>query len=276
MDLSARNATAHLPAGRVIVDHVTARFGAGQLAALVGPNGAGKSTLCSLLAGDRMPSAGDVSIAGVRTDRWRRRDLARRRSVLPQASHPAGWFRAGDIVLMGRTPWVDQAGRHGDDDRRAAEQAMADVGAAHLAERSYPTLSGGEQARVQLARVLAQGTPILLLDEPTANLDLRYQHLAVGIARRRADAGAVVIVVLHDLALAAAYADRVLVMSDGRLVADGPPADVLTGDRLSDIYGHPVVDARHPTQGWHLPLAARADASTSLFQPTCPLSKGHP
>jgi iron complex transport system ATP-binding protein len=186
-----------------------------------------------------------------------RRTLAQRRSVLPQRPGASPLLHVVDVVLMGRTPWVRHAGIYVDVDHDVARQTMEELEITHLSERLYPDLSGGEAARVHLARVLAQDTPILLLDEPTAALDLTHQHRLLAIARRRAAAGASVAIVLHDLTLAAAYATRTVVLAAGRIDAEGPTAEVLDGDRLTRVYGHPVAAVRHPTQDWTFPVAER-------------------
>jgi iron complex transport system ATP-binding protein len=181
--------------------------------------------------------------------------MARRRAVLPQ-SHTVGFpFSAAEVVAMGRAPWqrTPQAGR--DDEVIAA--AMAATDCTHLAGRSFPSLSGGERARVALARVLAQDTATLLLDEPTAALDLGHQEAVLALAADRAATGAAVVVVLHDLASAAAYADRVAVLDDGRVAATGPPREVLTGELLSRVYRYPVEVLDHPGTGAQLVLPAR-------------------
>jgi iron complex transport system ATP-binding protein len=243
-----------------LVDDVDLELRGGELTMVVGPNGAGKSTLCALLAGDARATSGTVELDGRPVRSWSRRELARRRAVLPQHPATSGWFRAVDLVVMGRHAW----GR-GPDDIGMARAALEEAGVGHLAERPFPTLSGGEQARVHLARVLVQDTPVLLLDEPTASLDLRHQHLVAQVARRRADAGVAVVAVVHDLALAGAYADRVVAMQAGRVVADGSPGDVLRGPALSVLYGHPVVVTPHPTQGWPLVTPERGvDAPITL------------
>lgn len=252
MGLSARGLTFRVGSATLVED-VDLDVTAGELVMVVGPNGAGKSTLCALLAGDATPTAGEVAVAGRPISAWSRRELARARAVLPQRAATSGWFRAIDLVLMGRHAW----GRGLDDGDRALA-ALDEVGIAHLAARTFPTLSGGEQARVHLARVLVQDTPVLLLDEPTASLDLHHQHVVAGVARRRADAGAAVLAVVHDLALAGAYADRVVAMRAGRVHADGAPAEVLRADALTALYGHPVVVAPHPTEGWPLAVAERS------------------
>lgn len=228
---------------------------AGEVVALVGPNGAGKSTLLAALAGELTPSEGSVELDGRGLDHWTALDMARRRAVLPQ-SHTVGFpFTAREVVAMGRAPWVRTARGERDDEVIAAAMASADVG--HLAARSFPTLSGGERARVALARVLAQDTATLLLDEPTAALDLGHQEAVLRLAAERATAGAAVVVVLHDLGIAAAYADRVAVLESGRVAADGPPREVLTTELLSRVYQHPVEVLDHPVTGAQLVLPVR-------------------
>lgn len=221
-----------------ILDDVTMDVGYGRLLALVGPNGAGKSSLLSLLTGDRTPSSGVVRLDGRSVGDWSARELSRRRSVLLQSNQVAFSFSAGQVVAMGRTPWIGTR-RADDDDARCAEAVdRADV--AHLLHRAYPSLSGGEKARVSLARVLAQDTPVVLLDEPTAALDLRHQEDVLRVARGLAREGRAVVVVLHDLSLAAAYADEVAMIDGGRLVARGEARTVLTAERVATVYGTPV------------------------------------
>lgn len=240
---------------RRVLDDIDIEIRAGDVVALVGPNGAGKSTLLAVLAGELEPSAGVVELDGQPVTQWTPVDMARRRAVLPQ-THTVGFpFTAAEVIAMGRAPWQRTARRAHDTDLIAAAMAAADV--AHLADRAFPSLSGGERARVALARVLAQDTATLLLDEPTAALDLGHQEAVLTLAAERAAAGAAVVVVLHDLGLAAAYADRVAVLDDGRLVADGPPRTVLTGDLLSKVYRYPVEVLDHPRTGAQLVLPAR-------------------
>ncbi|MFE7799472.1 heme ABC transporter ATP-binding protein [Nocardia sp. NPDC057440] len=228
---------------------------AGQVVALVGPNGAGKSTLLAALAGELAPTEGTVELDGRSLAHWSALDMARRRAVLPQ-SHTVGFpFTAREVVAMGRAPWVRTELRALDDQKIAAAMAATDV--EHLAARSFPTLSGGERARVALARVLAQDTATLLLDEPTAALDLGHQEAVLNLATTRAEAGAAVVVVLHDLGIAAAYADRVAVLESGRIAADGPPRAVLTSELLSRVYQHPVEVLDHPISGAQLVLPVR-------------------
>jgi iron complex transport system ATP-binding protein len=235
-----------------LLDGVDLAVSPGEVLALVGPNGAGKTTLLAVLSGDERPSAGTVAIHGRAMNEWTPKELALRRAVLPQHSTLSFPFCVRDVVQMGRAPWFG-----GDDDDQIVFEAMQSVGVTDLAGRPFTSLSGGEQARVALARVLAQRVPVLLLDEPTASLDLHHQELVLTIARNQADRGDAVVVVLHDLGLAAAYADRVAVLAHGRLVAEGPPTTVLTESLLSEVYRHPVEVLAHPHTGATLILPRR-------------------
>lgn len=239
-------------AGRPLLTGASMKVRRGELVVIIGPNGAGKSTLLALLAGDLRPARGSVRLLGqlAHTDP---KTLARRRAVLPQDPQVSFGFPVADVVQLGRTPYPRPAGS----DFEAAARAMRAAGIEHLAARTTGTLSGGERALVALARVLAQETPILLLDEPTAALDIRHQHTVLATARHRALAGDAVIVVLHDLAIAAAYADRIVLVSDGRIVADGPPADIVSEDLISTVFAHPVTVIPHPADGYPSVLSRR-------------------
>ncbi|MFC1418315.1 heme ABC transporter ATP-binding protein [Streptacidiphilus cavernicola] len=234
-------------AGRTVLDRIDLPVRAGELLALLGPNGAGKSTLLALLAGDLAPDTGEVLLHGRPVGRYRPRELALHRALLPQASPLSFPFPAGEVVRMGRAPWAGLATPEQDD--AAVAQALDQADAAAFADRPYPALSGGERARVALARVLAQQAPLLLLDEPTAALDLRHQELVLRTARARARAGDAVVVVLHDLGLAAAYADRLALLDRGRAAAYGTAAEVLDGELLGRVYGCPVEVLPHPRGG---------------------------
>ncbi|MFG2622393.1 heme ABC transporter ATP-binding protein [Streptomyces sp. NPDC048507] len=231
---------------------------AGEVLALVGPNGAGKSTLLAALAADLPADAGSVRIDGRPVGDWPAPELALRRSVLPQAAALAFPFPVADVVRMGRAPWAGTplAGA----DEEAVATAMAATEVTRFAERPFSALSGGERARVALARVLAQRTPLLLLDEPTAALDLRHQELVLRICRERAAAGDAVVVVLHDLGLAAAYADRAAVLHDGRIAVCGPPSEVFEDALLSGVYRQPVEVLPHPRTGAPLVVPVRERA----------------
>ncbi|WP_280274995.1 heme ABC transporter ATP-binding protein [Nocardia wallacei] len=253
--LRARQVGVERGGGRRVLDEVDLDVVAGQILALVGPNGAGKSTLLGALSGELELADGTVELDGRPVARWAPVDMARRRAVLPQ-THTVGFpFTAREVVAMGRAPWARTLRQ--DDDEAAITAALAATDTEHLAARPFPALSGGERARVALARVLAQDTPTLLLDEPTAALDLGHQEQILRLARTRARDGAAVVIVLHDLGIAAAYADRVAVLESGRLAACGPPRDILTTPLLSRVYQHPVEVFDHPRTGAQLVLPAR-------------------
>ncbi|MGW6700249.1 heme ABC transporter ATP-binding protein [Nocardia sp. NPDC055049] len=240
---------------RTVLDEVDFQVAAGEIVALVGPNGAGKSSLLAALAGELEPSAGTVKLEGHALSHWTPADMARRRAVLPQ-SHAVGFpFTAREVVAMGRAPWLHTPAAGDDDALITAALAATDV--THLATRVFPSLSGGERARVALARVLAQDTATLLLDEPTAALDLGHQEAVLRLAATRAAEGAAVVVVVHDLGVAAAYADRVTVLDAGRVAADGPPREILTRELLTAVYHHPVDVFDHPATGAQLVLPER-------------------
>ncbi|TCJ19993.1 heme ABC transporter ATP-binding protein [Rubrobacter taiwanensis] len=226
----------------------------GELLALVGPNGAGKTTLLRLLAGDAEPAEGEVLLYGRPLSDYAVRELALKRSVLPQQTYLRFAFTALEVVLMGRAPHLGFGRDEGPEDLAVARRCMEQTDTRHLEARSYPTLSGGEQRRVTLARVLAQEAPVMLLDEPTAALDIRHQELVMETARGLAAGGAAVLAVLHDLNLAAAHADRVAVLSGGELVALGRPAEVMTADLLSGVFDYPISVTEHPARGTPLIL----------------------
>ncbi|WHM33266.1 heme ABC transporter ATP-binding protein [Streptomyces sp. BPPL-273] len=245
--LAAAEAVRVLLGGRPVLDGVDVRVRAGEVLALVGPNGAGKSTLLGALAADVPAAEGVVRVHGRPAGEWSAPELALRRAVLPQSASLSFPFPVAEVVRMGRAPWAGGE-REAEDDAAVAE-AMARTEVAGFAGRPFSALSGGERARVALARVLAQRAPLLLLDEPTAALDLRHQELVLRLCRERARAGDAVVVVLHDLALAAAYADRVAVLRAGRIAAEGAPAEVFDEDLLSEVYDQPVEVLPHPRTG---------------------------
>lgn len=230
---------------KALVSAASFTLEAGSLTALVGPNGAGKSTMLALLAGDYDPSEGQVLIRDARPADWSSRDLATERAVMLQQHSAHFGFSVAETVAMGRLPHdVDH-----ERDRRIVQEAIEESDLLLLRRRDVTTLSGGESARVAFARTTAQTTPVILLDEPTAALDLRHQETLLRSARLRRDQGAAVVVVLHDLNLAGRYADRVLVFSESRLVADGTPSQVLTPERVEEVYGQKVHLLNHPETG---------------------------
>jgi iron complex transport system ATP-binding protein len=230
--------------GRTILDVPAITLGGGTLVGLVGPNGAGKSTLVRVLSGELAPDRGTVRYDGVPVSRIPAAALARRRAVLPQSSSLGFPLSAEAVVRLGRIPHAGHCVRSEDD--RAVALAMAEAGVDRFATRMVQTLSGGEAQRAQLARVLAQlhGVPVarsaLFLDEPTSSLDLAHAHAILRVAAERAREGGVVVAVLHDLAAAARWCERVAVMEEGRIVAQGEPGTVLDEMTVSRVWGVPV------------------------------------
>ncbi len=228
----------------------------GEVVALIGPNGAGKSTLLAAITGDQRISEGVVRIAGQELGTWSLADLARRRAVLLQENRVSFPFTVEQVVEMGRAPWRRTPLEDDDDDAVADALRLTDI--ERFRHRHVPSLSGGERARAGLARVLAQRTGILLLDEPTAALDLRHQEDVLRLARDCAQRGDAVAVVLHDLNLAAAYADRIVLLSDGEVVATGTAPEVLTPAQIEAVYRQPVEVLTHPVSGATVILPVRS------------------
>ncbi|WP_319633597.1 heme ABC transporter ATP-binding protein [Pelagibius marinus] len=229
----------------------------GEVVAVLGPNGAGKSTLLSVLSGALTPQGGQAALEGKALAHWPPSRLARRRAVLPQHSELSFGFPVLEVVLLGRSPHAGTSSR--EEDLFIAQACLAEAEVTHLAQRVYTTLSGGERQRVQLARALAQidfpegqrhhHDRYLLLDEPTSSLDLAHQHATLRTARRAAARGIGVLAILHDLNLAAMYADRLVVLHGGALAAAGTPEAVLTEDLVRRAFDLQVVLSRHPTRG---------------------------
>ncbi|MCV6587465.1 MAG: heme ABC transporter ATP-binding protein [Marinobacterium sp.] len=259
---SATHVSLHIGT-KVLLDRVTLALQPGQVLALLGPNGAGKSTFMKLLAGEFAHFAGDVCGDVVLNGRpwadWPRDELARIVGVLPQHSELAFPFSVAEVVALGRLP--HSTGRRRDNE--IMQQALKKVDGWHLRSAAYPSLSGGEKQRVQLARVLAQiwddtglGPRYLLLDEPTSALDLAHQHQTLALAREWAEQQDVaVLAILHDMNLAARYADQVGLLEQGRLIAAGPVAEVMTAERLTPLFGIEVSLMQHPEQNRPLIIA---------------------
>ncbi len=253
--LAATGVSVRVGDGRAILDDVAIEVAAGEVHALVGPNGAGKSTMFGVLSGDVSPAAGRASIDGAPLDGVRAAELARRRAVLLQENAVTFPFTVEQVVRMGRAPWARTPLADEDDEIVRASMAATEV--LPLSDRAVTSLSGGERARVALARVLAQRTGILLLDEPTAALDLKHHEDVMRLVRAQAAAGVAVAIVLHDLNAALAHADRVTLLSSGRVAATGTPAEVLTAARIEQVYGQPVDVFPHPATGVPLVVARR-------------------
>lgn len=236
--------------GRTVLDRVGLRVRAGEMVGLLGPNGAGKTTLLKVLAGLVGPAR--VVLDGVEAATLSPRQRARAVSYLPQGNDLHWPMTAAEVVALGRHPHRAAPDR----DRRAVARALAETDTQALAQRTVDRLSGGERARVLLARALAVEAPVLLADEPVAHLDPGHQLQVLALLRRRAEAGAAVVVVLHDLALAARHCHRVLVLDHGRVAADGPPAAVLDDSLLAQVYAITAARGQHQGVSYLLPWAA--------------------
>jgi iron complex transport system ATP-binding protein len=258
--LEARSLSVQIGAARLL-DDVSLSVAAGEVVALVGPNGAGKSTLLRALSGELAAHAGRVLLKGRDLGGYGPRALAEHRAVLSQSVSVTFPFTVAEIVRMGagdrRGPRID----------RMIEAALAEVDVTEFRERTITTMSGGEQQRVHLARVLVQlacgeaahGPGVLMLDEPTASLDLRHQLVVLGAARRRAEAGTAVVAILHDLNLAALFGRRIVVLHAGRIDCDGPAQTSIGNDMLTRVFGVDGAVGSVPPDGvpFVLPHAAR-------------------
>lgn len=231
--------------GQTLLDAISLDVEEGVVVGVVGPNGAGKSTLLNVLAGDVAPESGAAALMNEDVAAISLRRLALLRSYVGPQTVSDVVFSVAEIVTMGRHPRRgEQVAGRAEDSIVVAAMERVDVG--HLAARPMRTLSSGEQQRVQLARAIAQECPVILLDEPTSALDVGHQEMVMNTLRELADSGVAVVAVLHDLNLAAAHADRVLLLDAGRAVAFGSPAAVLTGPQLSAAYREPMQVIDHP------------------------------
>ncbi|GAD53870.1 vitamin B12 ABC transporter, ATPase component BtuD [Halarchaeum acidiphilum MH1-52-1] len=265
-----------------ILDDVSLAVESGELVGLVGPNGAGKTTLLRTLAGYLTPDSGTVRVDGDDIHALGSKAASRRVAVVPQSSAFSFDFPVRDVVAMGRHPHRSRV-RPGDDADGAArvERAIERCELAEFADRPVTALSGGERRRVLLARALAQDTPVTLLDEPTAGLDVNHQIRTLDLVRGLVDDGRRAVAAIHDLPLAARYCDRLVVLSDGRVHADGPPEKVVTSDTLRDAFdasaavgtdpvtGTPAVTAlTHPGDAdAHVHVLGSGDAAVGLLEP---------
>lgn len=244
---------------RLIIDDVDCTVPAAAVGALLGPNGAGKSTLLHLIAGVERADAGAARLGDRDLAALRRRERARVVALAEQDVQDAPGLRVSEVVALGRTPYLGAFAGPGDLDRAVVRRCLEDAGLVELADREYATLSGGERQRVNLARALAQEPQLLLLDEPTNHLDVHAQLTMLGLLRELARGGLTVLAALHDLSLAASYADHVVVLSAARVVAAGDPRDVLTPGLIRDVWGVEAHVLAHPTTG--RPLIAYSETT---------------
>jgi iron complex transport system ATP-binding protein len=235
---------------RTVLRNVSFDVNAGEVLALIGPNGVGKSTLLRGCSGTLKPIGGRVLIDGRDAQALRVAERAKLMAVVPQAVRLPETFTVFETVLMGRTPYLGWLGRESEPDRSAVQAALERTCTLELADRLIGELSGGEQQRVLIARSLAQSARILLLDEPTAHLDLKHQASVLSLVCDLAHAEKyAVLIALHDLNLAAQYADRVALLSNGEIAAIGTPEEVLTEENLSLAYGLHITVYEHPAHG---------------------------
>jgi iron complex transport system ATP-binding protein len=234
---------------RVALSGVDLALERGELVGLLGPNGGGKSTLLLCLSGVLAPSAGRVEAGGQDLSVLSHRERARRIACVPQRAEPAFGFTVGEMVRLGRYPHLTGWGGYGPRDVEAADRAMAEAGVAGLADRRAGELSGGEFQRVLLARALAQEAGVLLLDEAMASMDVAWRMAAFDLLQARCRAGLAVLTAVHDLNLAALYCPRLVFLKHGRVLADGPTAEVFTPALLSEVYETEILVAPHPATG---------------------------
>jgi iron complex transport system ATP-binding protein len=221
-----------------------------SITGLLGPNGCGKTSLLKLLAGIVSPHHGEVTLDGQPLTGMSRRAVARQIAVVPQETHPAFDYTALEMALMGRHPHLGTFQLEGPNDLSLASEALGATGTLHLAQRSYMTLSGGEKQRVVIASALAQQPRVLLLDEPTASLDLGFQlEIQSMLTALNRDRGVTMVLATHDLNLAATICDRLVLMRAGSVVAQGATADVLTPSHIRELYGVHATVERHPSAG---------------------------
>lgn len=248
-------------AGHYVLQGVSLEVKRGTIVGLLGPNGSGKTTLLRIVSGVLKPLAGSVLLDGRPIEQLTRRDLARRVAVVPQETHSTFDFSVLDMVLMGRYPHLGPFELEGAADQEIARDALGVTGTAALETRAFATLSGGEKQRVVIASALAQASDMLLLDEPTAALDLRYQfEIATLLRGLNAERGTTMIVSTHDLNLAAALCERIVLLKQGQVLAQGPTRETLTADNIRLLYGVHADVQFHPRAG-HLTVVPIARTS---------------
>ena len=259
--LDARDVSfAYDPRAHAVLDGVSLAVRRGAIVGLLGPNGSGKTTLLRLLSGTLTPARGRISLEGTPVGALSRRDLARRIAVVPQETYSAFDFSALEIVLMGRYPHLGAFELEGASDLAIARDALAATGTSALESRLFATLSGGEKQRVVIASALAQASDVLLLDEPTASLDLGFQFdIAALLTRLNRERGVTMVVSTHDLNLAATLCTELVLLKSGRVIADGPTRRVLTKENVRALYGVDADVVDHERAG-HLTVVPLARA----------------
>ena len=233
-----------------VLQNITLTVARGEFFGILGPNGSGKSTLLNLIDGIRLPCEGEIRLKGIAPGRMRRKDMARLVAVVPQEASWVFPLTVEEIVLMGRTPHLGRLAFESERDLAVARSAMEATDLLPLASRLMETLSGGERQRVLIARALAQEPEVILLDEPTASLDIAHQIRTFDLIRSLSrSAGLAVVSVTHDMNLAALYCDRIALLEEGRLRSLGCPGEVITESNIREVYGVDVVVDHHPLTG---------------------------
>ena len=245
--------------GQAILRDVEVTVRRGEVVGLVGPNGAGKSTLLRVVTGMLRPSAGAVAIEGDALGTLARRELAMRVAVVQQLPEAPPTMRVRDLVLLGRHPHLGLLARESRHDFDVVAEAMRRAGCDRFADRELGSLSGGERRRAFIARALAQEATLLLLDEPTSNLDAHAQVEILELVADLAAGGSGVLLIVHDLTLAAAYCDRVVLLDRGEVVAEGPPSEVVTSEHVQRVYGRGVTVLAHPVSGAPVVIPSRLE-----------------
>jgi len=235
--------------GRAVLSDIDLSAYPGELVGLVGPNGAGKSTLLRSIIMMPQPTGGAGRVFGRDISRISTAELARMVALMPQNLVLSFPFPAEEVVMMGRHPHLSRFQRESDEDWRIVRESMTRTDTAGLSRRIVTSLSGGETQLISMAKTLAQTAPVMLLDEPTASLDLRHQELIFGVVREFASAGGCAIVAIHDLGLAARYCTRIVLLKDGRIVAEGDAHQVFNAELLSSVYDIRVVVYNDPVSG---------------------------
>lgn len=234
----------------LVLHNIDLSIRAGEMVGLLGPNGSGKTTLLKLASGVLKPTRGETILDGHSLSRLSRKSIARSVAVVPQQFHIPFAFTVDEVVMLGRIPFLKAFAEESELDKRLVTDALGLVGIGELRERRFDELSGGERQKVILAMALAQQPRLLLLDEPIAHLDIAHQVEILELVRSlNAEQGLTVIAAMHDLNLAALYFDRLVLLSEGRVVADGTPAQVLTGDRIREVFSASVSVGQHPATG---------------------------
>jgi iron complex transport system ATP-binding protein len=234
---------------RWLIRHISLKLPAGQLTALAGPNGSGKSTALKLLAGIWQPTEGQAFLNDQLLNTFRQRELARHISFIPQDTHITFSFTTRDVVAMGRHPHLGRFELEREQDQQAIREAMVRADILHLADRRVTELSGGERQRVVIARSLATQNNIILLDEPTANLDISHTIDVLNLCYELANEGKVIAIALHDLNAAARYAHHIVLLSEGRIVKSGAPSEVLIDDIIRGVFNVNTLRASVPGDG---------------------------